>query len=315
MPDHGEPDSLASRRPPSSRWRWLAAVLFLFSLLAVGAALARPGAVAARLERVVAVTDISYGEGPRQKLDVYTPRRRTAAPVIVFFYGGRWQSGTKSWYSLLAATLAARGYVVVVPDYRLYPEVKFPDFLVDGADAVRWARQNAAAHGGDPHRLFIMGHSAGAYIAAMLALDPQWLNGVGLDPDRDVAGLIGISGPYDFLPLTDPTLVEIFGGPDRASTMPISFAEGHKPPALLFTGGADTIVEAGNTIRLADKLRQSGNDARAVIYRRRGHITVLIGFAPILGRFLPTFRQLDAFVARASVKALPRVSGLAGVTP
>jgi acetyl esterase/lipase len=315
MPEQKEPASFQAPQSSSLRRRWIVAALALVVLLAAGSILVRPGAAAARVERVVAVTDIAYGDGPRRKLDVYAPRRAKGAPVIVFFYGGRWQSGAKSWYSLLAASLAARGYVVVVPDYRLYPEVKFPDFLLDGANAVRWAKHNAAAHGGDPSRLFIMGHSAGAYIAAMLALDPQWLDGVGLDVGRDVAGLIGISGPYDFLPLKDPILVDIFGGSDRANTMPITFADGRKPPALLFTGGSDTIVDAGNSARLADKLRQSGNDATTVIYPSRGHITVLLGFAPVLGRYLPTFRQINAFVARVPAKAASRVGELAGVTP
>jgi acetyl esterase/lipase len=310
MVNKQQPVSFSSHRSAVSQRRWIAAGLLLIVILAVAAAVARPSIAVAGMERVVMVTDIPYGDDPRQRLDVYAPRRRADAPVIVFFYGGRWQIGSKGWYSVGAATLAARGNVVVVPDYRLYPEVKFPDFVVDGANAVRWAREHAAAHGGDPHRLFVMGHSAGAYIAAMLALDPQWLNGVGMDADRDIAGLIGISGPYDFLPLKDPALVDIFGGPDRANTMPIAFAEGRKPPALLFTGGADSVVDAGNSVRLADKLRQSGNDATAVIYPQRGHITVLLGFAPILSRFLPTFRQLNAFVARA--KAPARVSALAG---
>ena len=124
-----------------------------------------------------AIFDISYGEGARHKLDVYWPREKTAAPVVVFFYGGKWEYGAKEWYRFVAATLASRGFVVVVPDYRLYPEVKYPAFVIDGANVVRWTQENISAYGGDRRRLFVMGHSAGAYIAAILALDPQWLAG------------------------------------------------------------------------------------------------------------------------------------------
>ena len=160
-----------------------------------------------------AIFDISYGEGARHKLDVYWPREKTAAPVVVFFYGGKWEYGAKEWYRFVAATLASRGFVVVVPDYRLYPEVKYPVFVIDGANVVRWTQENISAYGGDRRRLFVMGHSAGAYIAAMLALDPQWLAGVGGSANRDIAGLIGVSGPHDFLSQRDPVLADISAAP------------------------------------------------------------------------------------------------------
>jgi acetyl esterase/lipase len=259
------------------------------------------------------MTDIAYGDNARQRLDVYRPRSAAGAPapVIVFFYGGRWQSGGKGWYRIVGRTLAALGYAVVIPDYRLYPDVKFPAFLEDGAKAVRWTRDNAASFGGDARRIFVMGHSAGAYIAAMLALDPQWLNGVGLDAGRDIAGLIGVAGPYDFLPLRDPKLVDMFGGAGRQATQPISFANGRKPPALLLTGDADTIVDPGNSARLAEALRRNGNDASEVIYPRFGHITIMAAFLPLLGRFFPALADVQAFVGRVD-PAVPRhVSSLA----
>jgi acetyl esterase/lipase len=260
--------------------------------------------------------DIPYGDGVRQKLDVYQPRRAAGAPVIVFFYGGRWQSGTKGWYRIFAATLAARGYVVVVPDYRLYPEVKFPEFIADGASALRWTHDNIARFNGDPRRVFVMGHSAGAYIAAMLALDPQWLNGAGLDAGRDIAGLIGVSGPYDFLPLRDPMLIDLFGGADRAATQPIAFAAGRRPPALLVTGAEDDIVDPGNSVRLADKLRRNGNDATEVTYPRFGHMTILAALAPVLANFFPLLSDMDGFVGRLQPVATQSGASLrAGTTP
>jgi acetyl esterase/lipase len=308
------PQAMTASRASSLRRRWLVRGGLLL-LLAV-ACVATPLIIATiELERCVRSTDISYADGARRKLDVYRPRGAANAPIIVFFYGGRWLSGTKDWYRLLAGALTARGYIVVVPDYRLYPEVRFPDFLVDGAKALRWTHDNVAILGGDPQRLFVMGHSAGAHIAAMLALDPQWLDGVGLNAARDIAGLIGISGPYDFLPLRDPTLVDIFGGANRADTQPISFAAGHKPPALLVTGDADKVVSPGNSTRLAVRLRHNGNAATEVIYRRLGHMTVLAGFAPLLSSFLPILTDVEAFVARVRPGAPRVVSHVGAATP
>lgn len=257
-------------------------------------------------------TGIRYAEGARGTLDIYRPRAADGAPVVVFFYGGRWSSGRKSLYRIFGRALRARGYAVVIPDYRIYPEVRFPAFVEDGARAVRWTRDNIAKYGGDPRQLFVMGHSAGAHIATMLAFDPQWLAAVDLDARRTIAGVIGLAGPYDFLPFKDADLVDIFGGPDRAETQPITFAQGHKPPALLVTGDADDVVHPGNATRFAERLRESGNDATAVVYRRFGHITLLAGYAPILGKFFPAMRDFDAFVARVGAAAAPQAAILPG---
>jgi acetyl esterase/lipase len=273
--------------------------------LALGAAAAKLlSGIAWLRHRYEATTDIAYADGEPHKLDVYRPRGAAGAPVIVFFYGGKWQSGTKEMYGFLAAALTARGYVVVIPDYRLYPEVRFPDFIADGAKALRWTYDNVAAFGGDAGALFVMGHSAGAYIAAMLALDRQWLDDVGLDAGRDLAGLIGVSGPYDFLPLRDPVLSIIFGGDNRPFTQPISYAEGRKPPALILTGAADRTVAPGNSTRLAAKLRHCGNDVTERVYPRLGHFTILAGFTPFVAPFLSPQRDLDAFVARIRSRRL-----------
>jgi acetyl esterase/lipase len=254
----------------------------------------------------VKFNDIRYTEGARGTLDIYRPRGADGAPVIVFFYGGRWSSGRKGLYHIFGRALRSRGYVVVIPDYRIYPEVRFPSFVEDGARAVRWTRDNIAEYGGDPRRLFVMGHSAGAHIAAMLSFDPQWLQRVGLDANRDITGLIGLAGPYDFLPFKDADLIEIFDGADRPETQPINFAHGRKPPALLVSGGKDKLVHFGNSTRLAERLRQGGNDATALLYRRLGHITVLAGYAPFLWNFLSAMRDLDAFIERVAKGAASR---------
>ena len=141
------------------------------------------------------VSTDKYGPGSRNGVDIYTPTGAVNAPVIVFFYGGNWQSGDKETYRFVAASLAARGYVTIVPDYRVYPAVRIAGILQDGAQAFAWAKRNAGRFGGDPRHMFLMGHSAGAHIAAMLTLDGSWLARVGLNSRRDIAGLIGVAGP------------------------------------------------------------------------------------------------------------------------
>lgn len=247
--------------------------------------------------RIALTTSIAYAEGARHKLDVCRPRSATAAPVVVFFYGGGWRSGSKRTYRYVAKALARRGYVAVLPDYRIYPKARYPDFLDDGALAVRWVKDNAKRFGGDPQKIFLMGHSAGAHIAAMLAIDVTWLQKVGLVPGRDILGLIGISGPYDFLPLKDEVLKIIFGG-NRPETQPITHVTPDAPPALLLTGGKDDVVGAGNSTRLAEKLRAAGNEATAVIYPRIGHYIIIAAIAPIIRSFVPVLRDMDAFIAK-----------------
>jgi acetyl esterase/lipase len=247
---------------------------------------------------------VAYGEGTRRTLDIYRPRNAAAAPVIVFFYGGSWQSGNKATYLFVAAALARRGYVTVVPDYRVYPEVRYPDFIEDGAHAVRWAKDNAARFGGNPQKLFVMGHSAGAYIAAMLALDDRWLQQVKLQPDRDIAGLIGISGPYDFLPLRDGTLKVIFGSANEPATQPISHVARDAPPALLVTGARDGIVDPGNSSRLATRLHAAGDDATVRNYSWVGHLGIIAAFALPLRFFAPVLQDVDAFISKTSAKTV-----------
>ena len=172
--------------------------------------------------------DQPFGPDARQRLDVYAPRHMTGtAPVIVFFYSGSWNSGTKAGYGFVARALAARGFVVAVPDYRLVPGVRYPDFVRDNAAAIRWVRQNSRTLGGDPDRLVLAGHSAGAYNAAMLALDPRWLG----DDRRAVRGWIGLAGPYDFLPFDQPASRDAFADvADPASTQPVTHADAGDPP-------------------------------------------------------------------------------------
>ena len=247
--------------------------------------------------RIAFTASIAYAKGARHTLDVCRPKSAAAAPVVVFFYGGGWRSGGKRTYRYVAKALARRGYVTVLPDYRIYPQARYPDFLDDGAQAVRWVKDNAERFGGDPQKVFLMGHSAGAHIAAMLAIDATWLRKVELVPGRDISGLIGISGPYDFLPFKDETLKIIFVG-DRPETQPITHVTAGAPPALLLTGDKDDVVGAGNSIRFAERLRAAGNEATAVIYPRTGHYVIVAAIAPVIRRLVPVLRDTEAFIAK-----------------
>jgi acetyl esterase/lipase len=250
--------------------------------------------------------DLAFGAGPRQKLDLYAPGKPASQrlPVIVWFYGGSWNSGDKRVYGFAGRALAAEGFLVAVPDYRLVPEVRFPTFIEDGAAAVRWVRANAARYGGDPDRIVLAGHSAGAYNAAMLSLDPQWL---GADR-KAVKGFAGLAGPYDFLPLSGPATTAAFGqAPDKAATQPISFARAGSPPAFLATGADDTLVRPRNSVVLAQRLAAAGVAAEARLYPKIGHVGILTALSrPARGR-APVLRDLADFARRVTAEERPFV--------
>lgn len=243
-------------------------------------------------------TDLPFGPHPRQRLDVYRPRAAVAsAPVVVFFYGGRWRSGERGQYRFVAEALTSRGLVAVLADYRLSPEVTFPAFVEDGARAVAWARAHIAGYGGDPERILVAGHSAGAHIALLLALDRGYLSAVGAPP---VAGAIGLAGPYDFLPFTSQDVREAMG-PEAGwpDTQPIHFARAGAPPILLIHGLEDSTVRPGNSLRLAQKLREQGGCVRHLEYARTDHSDVLLALASPLRRSRPpVLDEVAEFIKR-----------------
>ena len=211
--------------------------------------------------------NLPYGEHPRQRLDVYMPSQLLAdralaaggAPLVVFFYGGSWSSGDRADYRFVGEALASQGVAVVVADYRLSPEVRYPVFLQDSALATRWAFDNAQKYGANPTRIFVMGHSAGAYNAAMLALDKRWLSGVDSSPDK-LAGWIGLAGPYDFLPIGDRKTQVAFEWPGTPPDSQALFhASSASPPALLLAPVNDSLVNTQrSTVGMAQSLRSSG---------------------------------------------------------
>jgi acetyl esterase/lipase len=249
---------------------------------------------------------LGYGTLPRQAVDVYAPEPLpSAAPVVVFFYGGRWSGGDRDFYRFVGQALVSRGFVTVIADYRIYPAVKFPAFVEDGASAVRWAREHAREYGGDPKKIFVMGHSAGAHIAAMLALDPQYLKAVGGSRDW-LAGMIGLAGAYDFLPLTEDDTKDMFGPPERYPlSQPINFVDGQNPPMLLVHGRTDTTVRLKNTVNLAAKIREKGGPVETVIYPAMGHARMVASFAPPLRFTSSVLDDVSAFIQKQAQTPTP----------
>lgn len=240
--------------------------------------------------------DLAYGSAARQRLDIYAPRRADGpVPVIFFVYGGSWMDGDRGNYAFAARALAALGYVTVVADYRLLPEVEYPGFLDDCAAAFAWTVENIDQYGGDPGRLALMGHSAGAYNAVMLALDRRFLAQAGL-LDR-VRCVVGLSGPYDFFPFDGPISRRTFGAvANPATTQPINHVTASAPPMLLGTGDKDKLVYPRNSVALAARLRAVGVAVEEIHYPALGHAGPLLalgrparGIAPVLAdvaRFL-----------------------------
>ncbi|MBO0904024.1 alpha/beta hydrolase [Jiella sonneratiae] len=232
------------------------------------------------------VSNLSYAPGPRRVLDLYLPKTMNpATPVVVFVHGGSWDSGSKDIYPFVGQSLASAGFAVAIPNYRLYPETRFPGFVEDAAKAVA-AVERLAADGreGIPrgrHPLFLMGHSAGAEIAALLATDGRFLRDAGTSVQR-LSGFVGLSGPYDFLPLKEERYKKIFPAALRQASQPVNFVSGDEPPTLLLTGAADTTVDPKNTASLGAKLRAAGVPVTTTVYPGIGHIGTIASFSTVL---------------------------------
>ena len=278
---------------------------------AVGAALlawvasATAGVGAGLLNAVAALrghqgpADIAYGPLPRQRFDVYVPGtsidpvdKAAGSPLVIFIYGGSWSMGSRRDYRFAGEALAARGFTVMVVDYRLHPEVKYPGFLEDCARAVGYGLEHARELGADPHRVFLYGHSAGAYNVAMLALDPRWLRASGHSPD-ELAGWVGLAGPYNFLPIEDPGVKRVFDWPDTSpDTQPINHVGDVARPLPVFLGAAvhDKLVyPERNSIPLMDRMTARGTAVTFKAYEHVNHALLvgalswpLTGLAPVL---------------------------------
>ena len=230
----------------------------------------------------------TFNQALALKLDIHRPAPSSAKPPIaVFFYGGSWRNGNRAEYAFVGEALASKGILAIIPDYRVFPQVRFPEFEFDAAQAVRWVFDHAEELGGDPQRIFVVGHSAGAHIAALLGTDQHYLASTGLKP-KDLAGIVGIAGPYDFLPLTDPDLVEVFGEKkDWPASQPVNFVDGDEPPFLLLQGLGDRVVWPRNSIALQSRLHDAGDTVQLITYPSIGHFRIIAAFrfptlAPVL---------------------------------
>ncbi|MGV8833967.1 MAG: alpha/beta hydrolase [Devosia sp.] len=256
-----------------------------------------------------AARDLPYGAGARRKLDIYAPRgRQDSLPVVVFIYGGSWCDGSRADYDFVGHALAAQGFVTVIADYRLLPETEYPGFLEDSAMAVQWVVDNIANHGGDPDRIALMGHSAGAYNAVMLALDPRYLGQRGLL--GRVQCTVGLSGPYDFFPFDGPITLRTFGAVrEPLATQPVHFVTASAAPMFLATGGKDTLVYPRNTVALARRLRNVGVTVEERHYERLGHPGTLLALGRPGRVIAPVLKEVGAFLHRhLDAKALASVS-------
>ena len=253
---------------------------------------------------------IAYGPDERQKLDLYRPVGPGPFPVAMFVYGGDWSSGHRSMYRFVGDALAGCGFLTVIPDYRLYPEIRYPVFLQDCARALAWTRREVDHYDGIDAAPCLLGHSAGAYNVAMLTLDRPWLAEQGLDPRRDIAGTVGLSGPYDFA-IDTPMLRDLFGtAPDFRDTQPIAHVDGRAPPMLLLTGTDDHTVDPSNTRHLAARIRSAGGEVDTRLYKGVDHVEIIGAFAGPLRFLAPSLRDSVRFMRRRAVSDTTSGSGM-----
>ena len=252
-----------------------------------------------KAEHYTVEKNVSYGASSRNVLDIYMPKDlKRKAPVIVFFHGGNWSEGFpgKGGYLFIGEALTAHGFVVMLANYRRYPQVKFPEIMKDSAAAVAWAYEHLADYGGDPKKFFVMGFSAGAHISAMLTLNPRYLQKANCSRDS-IAGTIGLAGPYDFLPITKEYQKELFGPEEKYPlSQPINFIDGNAPPMLLLHGKEDATVRVRNTISLAEKIEEKGGRVEAHYYEKLGHRSLIGSLARPFRYFIPVLDDVAKFV-------------------
>lgn len=247
-------------------------------------------------------SNLVYDRGRNLALDVYQPVQVSGAPVVVFFHGGRWTDGDKAEFKFVGQALASRGFIVVIPNFRQYPDVRFPEFVDDAARAVRWARNNASTYGGDSAKLFVMGHSSGAHISALLALNEEYLKQVGGGRSW-LRGMIGLAGAYDFMPITAPDLRDLFGPVDRFPlSQPIYYVDGQNPPLLLMHGRNDEVLWVRNTENLARSVAKAGGPVETVIYDSLSHTMILGSIASFLRGRADVLDNIEDFILR-TIKA------------
>ncbi|MDR3418343.1 MAG: alpha/beta hydrolase [Nevskia sp.] len=250
--------------------------------------------------------NVVFDDSTGLKLDIYSPQNAGNAPVVVFFFGARWEEGDKEEYKFVGQALAARGFVTVIPNYRFYPQVHYREILLDCAKAVVWTHSHIGSYGGSPGRIVVMGHSAGAYNASMLALDPEFMKQAGGNR-LWIRGLIGLAGPYNFLPITDPDLRDLFGPPESfESSQPVFHVDGGAPPILLMHGGKDETVDVQNTNELYDRIKRANGSVEKVLYPDLDHKWIIADVATRLQGQADVADKIDDFVKRVTVGNPPQ---------
>ena len=249
--------------------------------------------IASRADVVKVADSVTFGPNADNKLDIWSTsaKPKTARPVLVFFYGGGWANGTRTEYSYAARPFVEAGYIVVLPDYRKVPEVRFPGFVEDSAAAVKWVQANISKYGGDPARVSVAGHSAGAYNALMLALDPQWLG------DKPVTAAISLAGAADFYPFTSRRAVDAMSQfPDPLATQPVTFVRKDAPPILLIHGTDDTVVRIRNSNSLYAKQTAAGGDITLRPQQGGSHNDLVLALGTLFRGYYPVVKESVKFL-------------------
>jgi len=310
----------ALRRPPVRRThqRALCSTLPVIGLSFLAACDARQIAETVFVgDQFTLTANIAYDTGARHKLDVYRPRdvAKTPVPVIVFLYGGRWQSGAKGEYKLAGDAITRRGYVSVIPDYQLAPIVKFPAWIDDAARALRWVHDSIAKYGGDTSRVFVVGHSAGAHTATVLALDDHYLLRAGVQPEF-VRGYVSMAGPVDTV-WTDPDVQQLMGPREGwPATYPDQLVSSTRHrPLLLLHGGKDETVRPSNSTKLAARMQTFGNCAKAQIYPSLTHVSIVAAFMIPKLPIAPVMTDVETFMRDPAAVCPPPSSTVSPPTP
>jgi len=246
------------------------------------------------------ISDVAYGSKPWQKLDIYIPAnpQHKKLDVVVFFYGGRWETGAKEDYRFAASAFNSRDFITVIPDYSKYPQVRFPEFVKDGAKALAWVHDNIGAYDGAKTRIHVAGHSAGAHIGALLTADERYLANEGKKRSDVIHDFAGLAGPYSFTP-DERDLKDMFGPPSRYPQMQVtSFIDGSEPPMLLMHGANDNTVEMYNLQRLIDSLKKQNGCYKSIIYPGINHVNIVLALSWVSKNKAPVLDDLTHFFNR-----------------
>jgi acetyl esterase/lipase len=255
----------------------------------------------ARLDNYTVIEDLSYGKGKLNTLDIYVPdysqTQNTPVPVVIFFYGGCWGGCTvfnKEHYRFVAQALTSNKFITVIGDYRRYPDALFPEIINDSKQIVEWVNTHISHYHGDPNRVFLMGHSAGAHLAAMLTLNENYLAN---ETYQSIKGFIGLAGPYDFLPFTEPYQQTIFGPVEKyAASQPINFVNGNEPPLLLLQGDQDKTVLPKNAKNLNQKIKLMEGSSQLQLYPNLDHSDILAALAIFIRDNSPVLNDIIDFL-------------------